>query len=280
MNKPPIIFSDVSFEYPIAEEQSVRALSGLSFSIKEGEFVGIIGHNGSGKSTLAKLMNGLLTPTKGKVEVFGVDTKDTKAMHKMRSNVGVVFQNPDNQLVASTVEEDVAFGAENLGVPREEIVKRVDEALEAVNMNHERESMPYRLSGGQKQRVAIAGILALYPKVMVFDESTAMLDPSGRKEVMEVAKKLNKSGITVIFITHFMNEALMADRLIVMNDGGIVADDTPENVFSTYPKLREIDLALPAQTQIARTLSDMGLPINPNIMTDDELAEEICRLLQ
>lgn len=213
-----VTFENVKFIY--REDDPAYAVNGVSLSIGEGQFVAVLGRNGSGKSTLAKLINALLTPTEGKVTVFGMDTADPKQTFEIRKSAGMVFQNPDNQTVASIVEDDVAFGPENIGVPREEIGKRIDFALDAVGMQAFRHSTPSRLSGGQKQRIAIAGVLAIMPKIMILDESTAMLDPKGRREVMDVIKKLNKErGMTVILITHFMEEALEADRAIVMHRG-------------------------------------------------------------
>ena len=219
-----IELNNVYFSYVLSETDIIKAVRGISLTIEEGSFVAIVGHNGSGKSTLAKLFNGLLVPDYGTVRVFGMDTKDAKNVFDVRKSVGMVFQNPDNQMVASIIEDDIAFGPENLGVEREEIVRRVDWALEKVGMLEHKKGTPFKLSGGQKQRLAIAGIIAMKPKVIVFDESTAMLDPQGRAEVMKVAHELNKEGMTVICITHYMEEALGADRLIVLNDGKIALD--------------------------------------------------------
>ena len=265
----------MSFQYTTAENEYIDAVRGVSLTVYDGEFISVIGHNGSGKSTLAKMLNGLLLPSSGKVLVYGVDTQDDRAFREVRSAVGMVFQNPDNQIIASKVEDDIAFGPENLGVPREEIIERVNWALAAVGMEHERNSTPYRLSGGQKQRVAIAGVLALKPKVLVLDESTAMLDPKGRAEVLGVVKQLNANGMAVIMITHYMEEALSAKRLLVMNEGKIAADDTPQNVFANYDRLREINLSIPPATAIARSLG-----LRHDIMTEEELAHEICKLLK
>lgn len=271
---------DVCFEYEQMDSQPIKAVDGVSFSVEEGEFVAIIGHNGSGKSTLAKLFNGLLMPTQGTVKVFGIDTSHKADIFRVREKVGMVFQNPDNQMIASVVEDDIAFGPENLGVPREEIRRRVDWALKCVGMTDSLHSTPFKMSGGQKQRIAIAGVLAILPKVLVFDESTAMLDPQGRQEVMQVAQQLNKEeNMTVITITHYMDEALAADRLIVLNDGKVVADDKPQNVFSDYKRLKEINLSIPIVTQYARRLIDAGIPVNPNVMTRQQLEEELCQLL-
>lgn len=275
-----IELENVSFSYVLGEKQIIRAVKNISLNIEEGSFVAIVGHNGSGKSTLAKLFNGLLIPDKGTVKVFGIDTKEEKRIFDVRKSVGMVFQNPDNQMVASVIEDDIAFGPENLGVEREEIIKRVDWALSKVGMLEHKKGTPFKLSGGQKQRLAIAGVLAIKPKVLVLDESTAMLDPQGRAEVMKVAHELNKeSGITVIAITHYMEEALDADRLIVMNDGEIVEDGAPKDVFSKYEKLNSIKLSVPLVTQISRKINQMGITIDPTIMKKEELVNSLCQLL-
>lgn len=275
-----IELENVSFSYVLGEKQIIRAVKNISLNIEEGSFVAIVGHNGSGKSTLAKLFNGLLIPDKGTVKVFGIDTKEEKRIFDVRKSVGMVFQNPDNQMVASVIEDDIAFGPENLGVEREEIIKRVDWALSKVGMLEHKKGTPFKLSGGQKQRLAIAGVLAIKPKVLVLDESTAMLDPQGRAEVMKVAHELNKeSGITVIAITHYMEEALDADRLIVMNDGEIVEDGAPKDVFSKHEKLNSIKLSVPLVTQISRKINQMGITIDPTIMKKEELVNSLCQLL-
>ena len=275
-----IELENVSFSYVLGEKQIIKAVKNISLNIEEGSFVAIVGHNGSGKSTLAKLFNGLLIPDKGTVKVFGIDTKEEKRIFDVRKSVGMVFQNPDNQMVASVIEDDIAFGPENLGVEREEIIKRVDWALSKVGMLEHKKGTPFKLSGGQKQRLAIAGVLAIKPKVLVLDESTAMLDPQGRAEVMKVAHELNKeSGITVIAITHYMEEALDADRLIVMNDGEIVEDGAPKDVFSKHEKLNSIKLSVPLVTQISRKINQMGITIDPTIMKKEELVNSLCPLL-
>ena len=275
-----IELENVSFSYVLGEKQIIKAVKNISLNIEEGSFVAIVGHNGSGKSTLAKLFNGLLIPDKGTVKVFGIDTKEEKHIFDVRKSVGMVFQNPDNQMVASVIEDDIAFGPENLGVEREEIIKRVDWALSKVGMLEHKKGTPFKLSGGQKQRLAIAGVLAIKPKVLVLDESTAMLDPQGRAEVMKVAHELNKeSGITVIAITHYMEEALDADRLIVMNDGEIVEDGAPKDVFSKHEKLNSIKLSVPLVTQISRKINQMGITIDPTIMKKEELVNSLCQLL-
>ena len=275
-----IELENVSFSYVLGEKQIIKAVKNISLNIEEGSFVAIVGHNGSGKSTLAKLFNGLLIPDKGTVKVFGIDTKEEKRIFDVRKSVGMVFQNPDNQMVASVIEDDIAFGPENLGVEREEIIKRVDWALSKVGMLEHKKGTPFKLSGGQKQRLAIGGVLAIKPKVLVLDESTAMLDPQGRAEVMKVAHELNKeSGITVIAITHYMEEALDADRLIVMNDGEIVEDGAPKDVFSKHEKLNSIKLSVPLVTQISRKINQMGITIDPTIMKKEELVNSLCQLL-
>ena len=265
-------------EYSYDEEQI--ALNGVTISINKGEFVCILGHNGSGKSTLAKLLNGLYKPSKGKVFVKDMDTSDDSLSLKIRKSAGMVFQNPDNQLVATVVEEDVAFGPENLGVPTEEIRKRVDNALATVGMSKYVHSAPHKLSGGQKQRIAIAGIIAMEPEILILDEPTAMLDPRGRAEVMETVKRLNKEkGITIVHITHFMEEAIDCDRIIIMSEGNIVKQGTPREVFSEGERLTEWSLDAPEMTILASRLSDAGYDIPKSIMTVEEMTEVLCRLI-
>lgn len=274
-----IELKDVHYAYPGSEESGQEAVKGVTLSIEEGSFVALVGHNGSGKSTLARLLNGLFVPTNGDVVVYGVNTKDEKRIYDVRSRVGMVFQNPDNQMIATNVADDIAFGPENLGVEREEIIRRVDWALEQVGMSEYRDGTPFKLSGGQKQRLAIAGVLAIKPRVMVLDEATAMLDPKGRDEVMSVTRKLNREeGMTVVHITHYMDEALGADRLIVMNDGLVVADGKPSEVFKQYGLLRQIKLGVPYVTNVAVALHAAGLDIDPHIVGEDELVEAICAL--
>ena len=274
-----IELKDVHYAYPGSEESGQEAVKGVTLSIEEGSFVALVGHNGSGKSTLARLLNGLFVPTNGDVVVYGVNTKDEKRIYDVRSRVGMVFQNPDNQMIATNVADDIAFGPENLGVEREEIIRRVDWALEQVGMSEYRDGTPFKLSGGQKQRLAIAGVLAINPRVMVLDEATAMLDPKGRDEVMAVTRKLNREeGMTVVHITHYMDEALGADRLIVMNDGLVVADGKPSEVFKQYGLLRQIKLGVPYVTNVAVALHAAGLDIDPHIVGEDELVEAICAL--
>ena len=276
-----IKLENVYYAYEADEgEKPVNAVDGVSLEVEEGSFVAVVGHNGSGKSTLARLFNGLLLPDSGSVTVFGMDTKDEKQIYSIRSSVGMVFQNPDNQMVASVVEDDIAFGPENLGLPRDEIIRRVDRALEQVGMSEYRKSTPFRMSGGQKQRLAIAGVLAIRPKVIVLDESTAMLDPKGRREVMDVTHALNKEQkMTVIHITHYMEEVLEAERVIVMDGGKIAVDDTPRAVFARGEQLKKYKISPPAVTLMADALADCGADIARDIATEEELEDEICRLL-
>ena len=280
MSEMAIKLENVSFSYPTNEGEEQRAVNGVSLGIEEGSFVALVGHNGSGKSTLAKLLNGLLTPTSGRVLVYGVDTADDKKIFDVRSSVGMVFQNPDNQMIATNVEDDIAFGPENLGVPREEIIRRVDWALEKVGMSEFRHATPFKMSGGQKQRLAIAGVLAIKPRVMVLDESTAMLDPKGRDEVMAVVRQLNREEkMTVVHITHYMDEALGADRLIVMNDGKVMLDGKPADVFKEYKLLTKIKLDVPCVTRLAVTLAEAGMDVDPTITDEEALVDSLCRLL-
>ncbi|MBQ9485672.1 MAG: energy-coupling factor transporter ATPase [Clostridia bacterium] len=256
-------------------DKETKALKGVSFSVEKGEFLAIIGHNGSGKSTLAKLLNCLLKPSSGEVIVDGFSSSDKSAVFEIRKRVGMVFQNPDNQMVASIVEDDVAFGPENLGVKREDIGRRIDAALKDVGMENFRKAMPSRLSGGQKQRVAIASVLALEPQILVLDESTAMLDPQGRKEIAEVAESLRKKGVTVIAVTHYMEEAVKADKIIVL-DGGVVAlSGTPKQVFAQKHVLSSLGLELPLAGIVADELRKKGLDIPEGIITEEELAEAL-----
>lgn len=270
---------DTQGEAGAQSAKSSPAVDKVNFEIDEGSFVAVLGHNGSGKSTLAKMLNALYVPTKGKILVCGIDTSDENRTYDIRSQAGMVFQNPDNQLVSTVVEEDVAFGPENMGVEPAEIRRRVDEALRVVRMSDHAESAPHMLSGGQKQRIAIAGVLAMQPKVMIFDESTAMLDPMGREEVLSTVRRINRErGITVIWITHFMEEAAQADRVIVMDDGCIVMDGTPREVFSRVDEVKRIGLDVPGMTELALELSREELAIRTDILTVEEMAEEICRL--
>lgn len=282
MTFPILKFENVSYEYETEEHNEfVPAVNNVSFSVSPGEFVAVLGHNGSGKSTLAKLSNSILLPTNnGKVFVCNMDTASEALSYEIRKTVGVVFQNPDNQIVSSVVEEDVAFGPENLGLPREEIAKRVYESLKAVGMEKYRYSEPHKLSGGQKQRVAIAGIIAMEPKCLVFDEPTAMLDPKGRQEVLNTVKKLNKEkNIAVLFITHYMEEAVLADRIIVMNDGKIIFDDSPKNVFKHYQILNKIGLDIPDVMKLSLKLYENGVNIDPFCLTQKELNDNLIKII-
>lgn len=272
---------NIKFAYPAlhSDKKPKMAVDGISMDVANGEFIAIVGHNGSGKSTLAKHFNALLLPTDGRVLVLSKDTKDVSALWDIRQTVGMVFQNPDNQIVANIVEEDVAFGPENLGVEPAEIRQRVDWALSAVEMSDFASYAPHMLSGGQKQRVAIAGILAMKPACIVLDEPTAMLDPSGRAEVLDTIRRLNKEeGITVILITHFMQEAAYADRVFVMDDGHLVLQGTPREVFSQIDKIRDLGLDVPQVTELAIKLKESGLDINTDVIFVEELVEELCRL--
>lgn len=262
-------------------DKKTEVLKGVSFSAEKGDYLAIIGHNGSGKSTLARLINGLLTPSGGTVTVDGISSVDKEKCFELRKRVGVVFQNPDNGIIASIVEDDVAFGPENLGVPREEIKERIDFALKAVGMEEYRKSSPARLSGGQKQRVAIAGVLALKPEILVLDESTAMLDPKGRKEILAVVKKLNEEqGVTVIAITHYMEEAAQARDVIVLSDGEIVMRGSPEEIFLKGAELKKYGLELPYPAYVAEKLKEKGVPIDGVVLTREALAEKLERLCE
>ncbi len=280
LTKNIIETENLTFKYINEEEKKEKvALDSVSIEVKEGEFLVVLGHNGSGKSTMAKHMNALLIPTEGTIYVAGLDTKDENNLWDVRSSAGMVFQNPDNQLVATIVEEDVAFGPENLGVPPEEIKKRVEESLKKVGMYEYREHAPHLLSGGQKQRIAIAGILAMMPKCIIFDEPTAMLDPSGRKEVLKTMKDVNKNlGITVILITHYMDEAAQADRVIVMDQGKVKLTGTPREVFSEVKKMKDIGLDVPQVTELAYELQKEGLNISTDILNIDEMVNALCQL--
>ena len=271
---------DLAFTYPGTEDQvNTRALRGVDVTIERGSFVVILGHNGSGKSTLAKTFNAVLLPSGGKVYVEGMDTMDESLLLEIRRRVGMVFQNPDNQIVANVVEEDVAFAPENLGVPSAEIRKRVDDALEAVGMTQFVKHAPHLLSGGQKQRIAIAGVLAMKPDVIILDESTAMLDPSGRREVMNTVHRLNREeGISVVIITHYMSEAATADYMIVMDDGRIAMNGTPREVFTKVDKVRALGLDVPPMTDLAHSLRADGVDVRADVLTVDEMVEEVCRL--
>lgn len=277
-----IEISGLRFSYAAEGENTAPAevLRGIDLSIKEGEFVAVLGHNGSGKSTLAKHLNAILLPTEGRVVVDGIDTADEGRLFELRRRAGMVFQNPDNQIVSSIVEEDVAFALENLGVPYEEMRRRVDDALKAVNMYEYRLHSPAQLSGGQKQRVAIAGVFAMNPRCIILDEPTAMLDPQGRKEVMATVRRMNREqGITVVLITHYMDEAARSDRVVVMDKGRIVMDDKPEKVFSQVDLMKKTGLDVPQVTELAWDLKKAGYDISPEIITEDDCVEALVKLL-
>lgn len=272
---PFISIKDLNFEYTRIDEDGKeirhKAIDDISFDVEEGEFVAILGMNGSGKSTLAKTLNGLLVPTSGDVVVSGLNTKDDDHIWDVRSQIAMVFQNPDNQIVSSIVEDDVAFGPENLGVPPQEIRVRVDQALKAVGMYEHRNKGAHMLSGGQKQRVAIAGAVAMQPKCIIFDEPTAMLDPKGRSQVMYIIRELNKAGITTILITHFMEEATDADRIIVMKAGKVYSDSTPEDFFCNRELITQAGMEMPAAIDLRERLLKRGIKIDESIMTSEDL---------
>lgn len=280
LNNAIVDVKNVEFLYEETEETGgTRVLKDVSLQVKRGEFVVILGHNGSGKSTLAKHLNAILVPDKGKVMIEDFDTSDEKLMFDIRQRVGMVFQNPDNQLVATIVEEDVAFAPENLGVPQKEIRERVDYALDAVNMTEFKEHAPHMLSGGQKQRIAIAGVLAMKPDILVMDEPTAMLDPSGRREIMETVKKLNKNeGMTVVMITHFMEEAAQADRVVVIDHGRIMMEGTPKEVFSKVDEIKRIGLDVPQATELVYILNKSGFDFESGILTADECVDAVMKV--
>ena len=266
------------------EEEKVAevkcAIDGVDLEIEEGSFTAILGHNGSGKSTLAKHINGILLPTEGTVWVGEIDTKEEDRIWDVRKTAGMVFQNPDNQIIGNIVEEDVGFGPENIGVPTDEIWKRVDESLKAVGMTAYRKQSPNKLSGGQKQRVAIAGVMAMRPRCIILDEPTAMLDPNGRKEVIRTIRQLNQAeGITVLLITHYMEEAIDADRIIVMDDGKIVMDGKPKEIFSRVRELKTYGLDVPQATELAFELKEAGMPLSDGILSREELVKELLPLL-
>lgn len=284
MNKNIITTSDVWFHYTSELEDTAPVkdvLRGLTIDIKKGEFLAILGHNGSGKSTIAKHFNAILLPSAGSIHVHDIDTKDEERIFDIRQRVGMVFQNPDNQIVATIVEEDVAFALENMGVEQGEMRLRVDEALKSVGMYEYREHAPHQLSGGQKQRVAIAGIIAMRPECIVLDEPTAMLDPRGRKEVLATIRELNRDfGVTIVLITHYMDEAAKADRIIVMDEGKIILDDTPSEVFSHVEQLKSVGLDVPQVTELVHELRQCGMDIDPHIITEDECVEALLKLLE
>lgn len=276
---------DLSFEYPITDDEGNviggnKVLEDITLDIPKGQFTAILGHNGSGKSTLAKHFNGMLLGNSGKVYVNGIDTADDDKIYDVRQTVGMVFQNPDNQLVATIVEEDVAFAPENLGLPPAQIRERVDEALNAVDMYKYRLHSAHQLSGGQKQRIAIAGVIAMRPECIVLDEPTAMLDPKGRKSVMKTIKRLNSEfGITIVLITHYMDEAAQAERVVVMDSGRIIMDDVPKKIFSQVDRLTEVGLDVPQVTQLAYGLKKEGVDISLEVLTEEDMLEEISRVM-
>lgn len=279
-NKPIIKINNVNYTYKLTQKTNSKAVNNLSLEINEGEFITIIGHNGSGKSTLARLMNGILQPQEGDIFVLDYNTKEDKDIYNVRKNVGMVFQNPDNQMVATIVEDDIAFGPENIGIEREEICTRIEWALKSVDMMEYRYKTTQKMSGGQKQRIAIASVLAMKPKVIIFDESTAMLDPRGRKEVLKTIKKLNKEeNITIILITHYMDETIDSDRVIVMNKGSIILQGKPKEVFKEKKILESINLKFPIYTEIANSLTEKGLNVGNDILTKEELVDKICDLI-
>lgn len=275
--------NNVVYEYIRRDEEGnvegiTRAVNDVSLDIEQGQFIAILGHNGSGKSTLAKHMNAILNPTEGTLWVDGMDTKDEDNIWKVRQTAGMVFQNPDNQIIGQVVEEDVGFGPENMGIPTEEIWQRVEESLRAVGMYEYRKYSPNKLSGGQKQRVSIAGVLAMHPKCIVLDEPTAMLDPSGRKEVIRAVRGLNQvEGVTLILITHYMEEIIHADKVFVMENGGIAMQGTPREIFSQVEKLKALRLDVPQVTLLAYELQKRGIAIPDGILTIEELADALCR---
>ena len=273
-----ITIENLTFEYTRGEESDpVKDIDNISLEIERGSFTAIIGKNGSGKSTLAKNLNGLLLPTEGAVYVNGYDTRDDDNIWNVRQTAGMVFQNPDNQLVSAIVEDDVAFGPENLGVDPAEIRRRVDKALEDVNMGQYKKKAPHLLSGGQKQRIAIAGVVAMKPKCIIFDEPTAMLDPKGRGEIMSIIDELHKEGITVILITHFMDEAVRADRVIIMNEGRILLDGTPRQVFRQEELIRSANLDVPLMVEMGAKLRERGIDVPADIITEEKMVEFICQ---
>lgn len=281
-----IELKDVAFSYQEENSESGKSdthtiFKSLNLTIEKGQFVAILGHNGSGKSTIAKLINGILTPEAGSVTVDGMDTSDESRIFDIRQRVGMVFQNPDNQLVASIVEEDVAFGPENLGVPPAEIRQRVDDSLKKVGMYEYRMKAPHKLSGGQKQRVAVAGIIAMKPECIVLDEPTAMLDPSGRKEVIDTVRQLNEEeGITIVLITHFMDEAVGAQRVVVIDDGQILFDDTPHRVFQHVEEIKAVGLDVPQATELMNQLRQAGYDLPDNVLNGSECADALANILE
>ncbi len=274
-----LAYNYIKYDEEGREKETIRAVDGVSFEVEKGDFVAILGHNGSGKSTLAKHINALLTPSEGTLWVNGMDTSDEERLWDVRQSAGMVFQNPDNQIIGTIVEEDVGFGPENMGVPTKEIWERVEESLKAVNMLKYRHHSPNRLSGGQKQRVAIAGVVAMHPKCIVLDEPTAMLDPNGRKEVIRAVRALNQvEDITVILITHYMEEVIYANKVLVMDDGKVVMHGTPREIFSQVEKLKSYRLDVPQATLLAWELKQAGIDLPDGILTREELVEALCQL--
>ena len=279
MTKEPIIRVDnVTFSYQVNQEQVIPVLHGVSMEVFSGEYLAIIGHNGSGKSTLSKHLNGILTPHQGDVWVNGINTREKARIHEIRSQVGMVFQHPDNQLVATIVEDDVAFGLENIGVPPDEMSARVNDALDAVGMSAFRHRPPHHLSGGQKQRVAIAGILAMKPRCLVLDEATSMLDSYGRQEILQVVRQLHREGMTIVTVTHHMSEVAEADRVLVMEGGQIVMEGTPREVFARQDRLRELHLDVPDASRIAQLVHAQNRAFSPDLIHNHEIVDEVRRL--
>jgi len=277
-NQPIIRVEDISFAYQVNQDQQIPVLQNLSLEVFPGEYLAVIGHNGSGKSTLSKHLNGILTPSKGNVFVNGINTRDKERIHDVRSRVGMVFQHPDNQIVATIVEDDVAFGLENIGVSAGEMKERIDFALEAVGMSAFRQRPPHHLSGGQKQRIAIAGILAMKPQCIVLDEATSMLDSYGRRDILAVVRKLHSEGMTIVTVTHHMSEVAEADRVVVMEGGEVVLQGTPREVFSYQEKLRALRLDVPDASRIAALVHSELSAFNPNLIHNEEVVAEVARV--
>ncbi|MED2974416.1 energy-coupling factor transporter ATPase [Fictibacillus sp. B-59209] len=278
MTKPLIQISDLSFEYSVNNNTSIPVLNGVTFDIFPGEYVAIVGHNGSGKSTLSKHLNGILKPSNGDVLVSGYNTKETNVIREIRQKVGMVFQHPDNQIVATIVEDDVAFGLENIEVPVSEMKERIEYALEAVGMSEFRKRPPHHLSGGQKQRVAIAGIIAMKPDCLVLDEATSMLDTHGRRDILEVVRKLNNDGMTIISVTHHMSEVAEASRVIVIEQGQIVLDGPPREIFQQYELLHQLKLDVPVASQLARLIHEYDEEFQADLIQNNEIVQEVVRL--
>ena len=277
-NRTFIKLENVSYMYDPEEHPEAKAIDGVSMTVREGEFLAVVGPNGSGKSTLSKLFNGLLIPSEGDVWVDGINTKDEEHIIDIRRNVAMVFQNPDNQMVATIVEDDVAFGAENLGIEPSEIRKRIDESLEAVSMSAYRDKKLHQLSGGQKQRIAIAGVLAMKPRCIIFDESTAMLDPAGREDIIEIMHQLNREGVTIVFITHYMEEITDVDRIVILEKGKIIAEGKPIDIFNQVSMLHRARLDTPEIVWLCSLLRKGGLDIPTDTLTGEQLVEALCRL--